>query len=95
MDDLKFYASTEHQLSQLLSLTETFSKDIKMSFGNDRCKTQCVRRDRRQLHGFQLEGGGTIEPTQEGENFQTSWFLTIQLNSPRSNNTRPHNNLHR
>jgi hypothetical protein len=36
-----------------------------MSFGGDKCKTQSIRKDKRQIHGFQLEDIGTSEPMQE------------------------------
>jgi len=67
MDDLKLYASTEHQPSLLLSLTEVFSNDVKMSFGAHKCKTRIIRKDKHHIHGFQLEDGGTSEPMQEGD----------------------------
>jgi len=66
MDDLKVYASTEQQPSLLLSLTEVFSNDIKMSFGADKCKPQSIRKDKHHIHWFQLEDGGISEPVQEG-----------------------------
>jgi hypothetical protein len=74
MDELKLYTSTEHQLDQLLSITETSSKDIQMSFGTDKCQTQCMQRNKSQLHKFQLEDGGTIEPMQEGDTFKYLGF---------------------
>jgi hypothetical protein len=74
VDDLKFYASTEHQLNQLLSRTEAFPNDIKMSFGTDKCKTQCIRRDKYHFHGFQLEDAGTIESMQKGDTYKYLGF---------------------
>jgi len=32
MDDIKLYAATNNQLQELLRLTQTFSRDIKMVF---------------------------------------------------------------
>jgi len=37
MDDIKLYAATNNQLQELLRLTQTFSKDIKMAFGTEKC----------------------------------------------------------
>lgn len=39
MDDIKLYSSTDRQLQYLLEITRTFSEDIHMSFGIDKCKT--------------------------------------------------------
>jgi hypothetical protein len=39
MDDIILYAATNNQLQELLQLTQTFSRDIKMTFGIEKCKT--------------------------------------------------------
>lgn len=39
MDDLKLYAANEMQLQNLLGITTNFSRDIRMEFGLDKCKT--------------------------------------------------------
>ena len=39
MDDIKLYAATNNQLQEILRLTQTFSRDIKMAFGIEKCKT--------------------------------------------------------
>ena len=38
MDDIKLYANNVNQLRNLLEIVSTFSNDIKMSFGLDKCK---------------------------------------------------------
>jgi hypothetical protein len=38
MDDIKLYAATNNQLKELPRLTVTFSRDIKMVFGIEKCK---------------------------------------------------------
>jgi hypothetical protein len=43
MDDIKLYASKKNHI-YLLTITENFSNDIGMSFGNDKCKTQSICR---------------------------------------------------
>ena len=42
VDDIKLYASDKKKLNILTQLTETFSNDIKMEFGLDKCKTQSI-----------------------------------------------------
>jgi len=37
MDDLKIYASNDKQLESMLNIVKTFSDDIKMTFGFDKC----------------------------------------------------------
>ena len=44
MDDLKLYAETRKNLDRLLNTTETFSNDIGMSFGLDKCKINGMKR---------------------------------------------------
>jgi hypothetical protein len=38
MDDTKLYAAKNNKLKELLRLTQTFSRDIKMVFGIEKCK---------------------------------------------------------
>jgi hypothetical protein len=38
VDDLKLYAKNENEMKSMLKIVETFSKDIGMSFGIDKCK---------------------------------------------------------
>jgi len=42
MDDINLYAATDKQIQGLLQLTQTFSRDIKMSFGIEKCKTLSI-----------------------------------------------------
>lgn len=37
MDDLKLYASNDQQLKQMIAIVKTFSDDIRMQFGIDKC----------------------------------------------------------
>ena len=37
MDDLKLYGKTEEQLEELVEVVRSFSKDIGMEFGMDKC----------------------------------------------------------
>ncbi|KAK4879905.1 hypothetical protein RN001_008051 [Aquatica leii] len=46
MDDLKLLVATKQQLNQLLKITETFSKDINMTFGIDKCKINSIVKGR-------------------------------------------------
>lgn len=44
IDDLKLFATTNHQLNYLLKITETFSTDIKMTLGTDKYKKNSIIR---------------------------------------------------
>ena len=44
MDDLKLYANTKQRLKSLIQIVETFTIDIQMKFGIDKCRTQNVSR---------------------------------------------------
>ena len=44
MDDLKTYAKTESQQTGLLNIVKTFSDDIKMEFGLDKCAKATFKR---------------------------------------------------
>jgi hypothetical protein len=42
MDDIKLYPATNNRLQGLLQLTQTFSRDSKMSFWIEKCKTLSI-----------------------------------------------------
>lgn len=46
MDDLKLYAKKSADLDSLLDKTTTFSKDIGMYFGLDKCRKLNIEKDR-------------------------------------------------
>ena len=39
MDDLKLYSETQENMQRLVNITNTFSSDIAMEFGLDKCAT--------------------------------------------------------
>lgn len=42
MDDIKLYAKTKREMDYLIKITYEFSKDIRMSFGLDKCRTVTI-----------------------------------------------------
>jgi hypothetical protein len=42
MDDIKLHPATNNQLQELLQLTQAFSRDIRMTFGIEKCKTLSI-----------------------------------------------------
>jgi len=65
MDDIKLYAATNNQLQGLLQLTQTFSRDIKMSFGIEKCKTLSIAKGKLEMRSFTTENDNTIEAINE------------------------------
>ena len=43
MDDLKLYASSQPELYSLVGTVESYSRDIGMEFGMDKCKVLVVK----------------------------------------------------
>jgi len=67
MDDIKLYAATNNQLQELLRLTQTFSRDIKMVFGIVKCKTLCMAKGKLELRNFTTEDDDTMEAMNEDD----------------------------
>jgi len=56
MDVIKLYATRNNQLQELLLLTEAFSRDIKMVFGIEKCKTLCIAKGKLEMGNFHNRG---------------------------------------
>ena len=56
MDDIKLYGANDRQLESLVDIVKTFSDDIQMSFGIDKCnKTTIIRgMSQNDLYAFRL-----------------------------------------
>ena len=67
MDDIKFYAATNNQLQELLRLTQTFARDIKMVFGIEKCKTLCIAKRKLEMRNFTTEDDDTMEAMNEND----------------------------
>jgi len=61
LDDIKLYAATNNQLQEPLRLTQTFSRDIKMVFGIEKCKTLCTAKGKLEMRNFTTENDDTME----------------------------------
>lgn len=70
MDDLKLYAGTRNQVNQLIQIVETFTKDIKMQFGMDKCRTLTVKKGSVELQPYESTHGHNIEPMNETETYK-------------------------
>jgi hypothetical protein len=65
LDDIKLYVAANKQLQGLLQLTQTFSRDIKMSFGIEKCKTLSISKGKLEMKIFTTENGDTMEVMNE------------------------------
>ncbi|XP_045492418.1 uncharacterized protein LOC123691877 [Colias croceus] len=66
MDDIKLYAKSDRDMKKLVDITARFSKDIKMEFGLDKCKTLHIIKGKVRPGDYEIENGETIaaiEPT--------------------------------
>jgi hypothetical protein len=67
MDDIKLYAATNNQLKELLQLIQTFSRDFKMSFGIEKCKTLSIAKGKLEMKNFTTEDEDTMEAMNEDD----------------------------
>ena len=70
IDDTKLYAATQNQLQELLWLTHTISRDIKMVFGIEKCKTLCIAKGKIQMRNFTTEDDDTMEAKNEDDMYR-------------------------
>ncbi|KAI5743538.1 hypothetical protein M8J77_019336 [Diaphorina citri] len=71
IDDLKLYAKNKDDLEYNLQLTKTFSNDINMTFGLDKCKTCSIIKGKiQEQEGFTLEEGEKIEALEQEEDYK-------------------------
>ena len=77
MDDLKLYSSNKNHLQQLLKITEKFSKDIKMEFGMEKCKSTNIVKNKCKTINYELENNYSIQSLSENEFYK---YLAIKQN---------------
>ena len=71
MDDLKLYASTNQQLDNLIRLTETFSTDIGMAFGTEKCmKNSMIQGKYKKTENYTLDNNTQIEGMEESQYYK-------------------------
>lgn len=81
MDDLKLYAASVDQLHQMLRLTEKISKDIRMEFGIDKCKSVHLQHGHLvQTSGFELDNIDNEIMTDliDGESYKFLGFMQLK-----------------
>ena len=69
MDDLKLFASNDNQLQSLINIIKTFSDDIKMSFGMNKCNkiTIICGKVADNQHDITLNSGKDLKSLENGQ----------------------------
>ena len=71
MDDLKFYRKKDNELEGLLKTVKTFSDDIGMTFGLDKCtKSTFIRRKPKHTSSILLDMDTQIQELDQGETYK-------------------------
>jgi hypothetical protein len=70
MDDIKLYAATNYQLQELLWLTQTFSRDVNMVFGIEKCKTLSIAKGKLEMRNFTTEDNVSMEAMNEEDTYR-------------------------
>ena len=71
VDDLKLFTSNEIDIRKLLDLVTTFSRDIRMAFGKDKCAYMKVVKGKRVSNLQPLEINNiVIQPIEEGGTYK-------------------------
>ena len=75
MDDLKLYASNDQQLRQMLTIVKTFSDDICMQFGIDKCNKMTVIKGKiKQSKNVTLNNGEILKSLESNQQYRYLGF---------------------
>ncbi|CAB3245221.1 unnamed protein product [Arctia plantaginis] len=74
MGDIKIYATNNTELNKLTDITQSFSTDIHMQFGVDKCKTHSINRGKTEYNFYTLGTGEQIEPMDEHTTYKYLGF---------------------
>jgi hypothetical protein len=67
MDDIKLYVAKNNKLQELLRVTQTFSRDIKMVFVTEKYKALSIAKGRLGMRNFTAEDNEIMEATKVGD----------------------------
>lgn len=74
MDDIKLFSNKYESLEILANITQTFSNDIQMEFGIDKCKTFNIKHGIVQQNSYILQTGVEIEPIEPNSSYKYLGF---------------------
>ena len=79
MDDLKMYADSEDRLGKLIKTVHSFSEDIRMEFGLDKCSKCTIRKGKKTVgKPAEIEQGKCIEDLEHDATYK---YLGIEENA--------------
>ncbi|XP_041982517.1 uncharacterized protein LOC121735681 [Aricia agestis] len=79
MDDIKIFANTLNHLHALADRTQSFSNDIKMEFGIDKCKIQSINKGKIEHNiQYKLNNDEIIDPVDPLEGYKYLGFYQSQ-----------------
>jgi hypothetical protein len=84
MNAIKLYAATNNQLQELLRHTHTFSRDVKMVFGIEKCKTLSIAKENLEMRNFTTEDADTMGAMNEDDIYR----YLCHMQSKQINHTR-------
>ncbi|XP_022829294.1 uncharacterized protein LOC111358406 [Spodoptera litura] len=70
MDDIKLFASNRNEIHTLADITQTFSNDICMEFGIDKCKIQSIVKGIAEPIEYELDNQELIEAVDPSEGYK-------------------------
>jgi len=88
MDNINLNAATNSQLQGLLELTQTFSRDIKMSFGIEKCKALSIAKGKLEMISFTTEKDDTMEAMNEDDIYNYLGHMQTKKNEAHTNETK-------
>lgn len=88
MDDIKLFGSSLQEIQNLANITQSFSSDIQMEFGIDKCKILSVRNGKIQQNIYELTDGQQINPVDPVSGYKyLGYFQTQQIHQKQSKDT--------
>ena len=75
MDDLKLYATNDNQLANMIDIVQSFSNDIKMDFGIDKCNKLTIKRGKVvPSENIDLDNGEQLKSLETNQNYRYLGF---------------------
>ncbi|XP_050561144.1 uncharacterized protein LOC126912570 [Spodoptera frugiperda] len=78
MDDIKLYAKSEKEMKNLIDITATFSKDINMEFGLDKCKTLHIIRGKIRPGDYVVNDRDTITAMEQTDLYKYLGYTQLK-----------------
>lgn len=80
MDDIKLFGSSLQEIHTLADITQTYSTDIQMEFGIDKCKLLSVNKGKIEQNTYELTDGQHIDPVDQKSGYKyLGYFQTRQI----------------